>query len=44
METAVVTDPARCSRRYAPNVVRIPRYPLNPAKAGRFIAVNAFLK
>jgi len=44
MVPPVVTDPVKCSPLYAPNVARILRYPLNPAKAGRFIAVTASQK
>ena len=35
---------ARCSRPYAPTVVRIPKYRSSPAKVDRYIAVSATAK
>ena len=44
MVPVVGTDRARCSLRFVPNAARIPRYLLNPVKAGRFTAVSALQK
>jgi len=41
---ATVTDPARCSLRCAPSVVRKPKYRLSPAKADRCIVASATIK
>ena len=34
----------RCTRRYALNVAKIPRYHLNPAVADRYIVASATVK
>ena len=34
----------RCSRRYVPSVVRIPRFPLNLGKVDQFIAVSVTVR
>lgn len=44
MVPVVDIDRVRCFLRFVPNAVRILRYLLNPAKAGRFTAVSALQK
>ena len=39
--TVATSQDARCSRQYAPNVARTPRYPLNPAGIDRCTVATA---